>query len=64
MKHLTKSPCKDCTKRSIDPPCHGRCKEYLEYQRDVEIIRAARAKNNEEHNTYVQMIIKNADRRK
>jgi len=27
------SPCKDCTKRSVN--CHGTCEEYIEFQKQL-----------------------------
>lgn len=28
------SPCKDCTKRSVN--CHGTCEEYIEFQKQLD----------------------------
>jgi hypothetical protein len=32
MGRVCNPPCKDCTNRTVEPNCHTRCAEYLEFK--------------------------------
>lgn len=48
------APCKNCKKRVLH--CHGTCKAYIAYQKELEILREQRIKNNDEYGLYVEMV--------
>jgi len=37
--------CRTCEKHGEDPYCHGKCQEYIEYQKKLEEYREKKFKN-------------------
>lgn len=52
-----KPPCQNCQKR--EPGCHSSCEEYIKYERQNNLLREKRAKENE----FTGVIIDNASNR-
>lgn len=61
MHHTSRSPCKNCSDRSWNPPCHDICEKYLSYHKDMEIIRKARQKENYDQREYIEQILRRKD---
>lgn len=63
MRHISKAPCKGCQKRSIDPPCHDRCPEYLAYKADAIKIREKREEQKKQDEMHLQQVFRRAKMR-
>lgn len=62
MHHPRQSPCYKCKERTIDPPCHDRCTEYLNYQNDMVKIREKRRVISENDGIHIELVEKNLRR--
>lgn len=57
-----KAPCKDCPKRSLDPPCHDICPEFLEYKGHNKQIKDRRRHEKHLESMHFDMIMRNVKR--
>ena len=61
---IKKQPCKDCPKRSLNPPCHDICSDYQEYKAENQKIRDTRRREKLIESVHIDMIMRNIKRAK